>query len=146
MQTRHYDCEECFRVLIYTLAKNNIHYITQKAFDRCLEILSVYFAENFNINCYILGDTNFKNFTVFTRQKFFLSKDNKIAIFDNNSDLFNGIFHKKIREATKSPESLSVFGLSGNQDLDKLNFANDLTQKEKSEIKILFNNREKSFI
>ena len=145
MQTRHYDCEEFFRVLARILSENEINYVTQKAFDTYLAKMKIYFAENFNINCDILGDTNFKNFTIFTKQKFFLSVNENIAIFDKKSDLFNGIFHKKICEATKSQEGLSVFGLASDQNLNKFNFVNNLTKSEKAEIKNFFNIKEKIF-
>lgn len=132
MQTRFYDAEESFRAILLVLIENNVKYIKQEAFDKCLFFVKEYIGEKYDIDCTFFGSTKFKEFTVFSRSKCVFFNDNQVAVIRKlrEDDIKEGLYHKKMLEAAQCEKCRSVFGISNSKELNEKNFCNKLTSQE----------------
>lgn len=129
---KFYDVEECFRVLIFVLIQNNVFYITQNAFYKYLDFMEENLISKFGIECSFLGEKDFSSFTEFTRGMCAFLNDEQIAIIkrDKKQVLRESVFNVELLESTTTSQSLSIFGVSNNKELNRLNYFNNVNDKQ----------------
>ncbi len=129
---KFYDVEECFRALIFVLIKNNAFYITQKAFYKYLDFMEENLISKFGIQCSFLGEKDFSSFTEYTRGMCIFLNDEQIAVIkrDKKQVLRESIFNVELLEVSTEPQSLSLFGASGDKELNIVNYYNNVNDKQ----------------